>query len=77
MTTHDDIARAKKIAALWHGGQGTALYALASTGTPSSRALDEVRMELMGVESADAVPGLSWLSQWLMSSLDEEEDGDA
>ena len=77
MTTHDDIDLAKKIASRWHGGQSTALYALASTGRPSHRALDEVRIEMMGTESADAVTALSWLSQWLMSSLDEEEDGDA
>jgi hypothetical protein len=77
MSMQADLDRAKRIAARWHGGQSTALYALASTGRPSHRALDEVRIEMMGSESADAVTALSWLSHWLMSWLDEEEDEDA
>lgn len=43
-TLYDDEAR--EIASSWHGGGGSALYVLASTGAISDRTLHEIDIEI-------------------------------
>ena len=61
----DELGKARLIASWWHGGQGSALYALSSSGTILPGAVDEVT-ETMGhvLEPADA-DDVSWLWGYL------------
>jgi hypothetical protein len=66
---------ARKIAASFHGGQSSGLYALASTGTITERALREVVRDLESFEDARAVRELRWLREYISRRLEEGSRG--
>lgn len=69
----NELDEARGIAAQFHGGQSSGLYALASTGTVTERALREVVRDLEAYEDAAAVRQLRWLRQYISSRLEEIE----
>lgn len=66
--------QARGIAAQWHGGQATALYAFASTGTIQRRVLREIDDNLQGTESARAVKDLRALAEYCRTVLGEHDE---
>jgi hypothetical protein len=65
---------ARGVAAQWHGGQGSALYALASTGTVQRRVLAEIARELEGTENVRAVKDLRALADYCRDLLGNDEE---
>lgn len=59
--------RARQIAAEWHGGQGSALYAFASSGWVQLGIHQEVSRERRTAECKE----LEWLAHWLGSLTGE------
>lgn len=51
---YPDIVSVAFVARDWHGGQGSGLYALSSSGTPDPKILKRALREFHSIEPADA-----------------------